>query len=601
MNSDILNNMPNKPGIYQMLGKIGQVLYVGKARYLKKRLKSYFQKKLPVKTKALMQRVVDIKIILTQNETEALLLEANLIKKHHPRYNILLRDDKSYPYLYISVREEFPRIVFYRGEKKLPGRFFGPYPSVTSVRDILDLLQRVFKVRQCSNTFFRHRSRPCLQYQLGRCTAPCISYVSKEDYQKQVENTISFLEGRANGLVLELKNQMDAYAKSLDYEKAAEYRDQLEALERFQTQQVVTKQTDHLDIIGMVVQENIVSFSVLFIRYGHLMGHRNFVFPLPLQETQESILKTFLAQYYLHHIKDTLLPARIFLPLKIENAAGLEKVLSRELKQKIKFIARSFKKYHPWGKMAKENAKQALSERELNRAVFRKKFKALQKICGLNSFNRMECFDISHTQGEATIASCVVFDKSGPLKKEYRQFLIRNINPGDDYAAISQAIERRYSRLLKEKKPLPELVIVDGGKGQLSKAKKVFKRLKIKNILLLGVAKGRSRKVGLEQLFLSDGSLLDLPPTDSAFYLIQNIRDEAHRFAITAHRKKRNKKTSASILESIPGIGPKKRRALLKYFSGLQKLKRASVSELARVDSITTKLAQVIYNAFKEH
>jgi len=599
MDSIILQNMPHQSGIYQMFGKDGQILYVGKARDLQKRLKSYFQKNLSAKTHALMQKVTDIKIILTQNETEALLLEANLIKEHHPRYNILLRDDKSYPYLYFSTHERFPRIAFYRGGKNMPGRFFGPYPSVTSVRETLDLLQKVFKVRQCENTFFQHRSRPCLQYQLGRCTAPCVNYISEEGYREQVNNTISFLEGHTDKIILDLKNKMAVCSDQLDYEKAAEYRDQLDAIENFQTQQTASKETDHTDIIGMTMQENIASFSILFIRHGHLMGHRNFVFPLPLQETQAEILKTFLIQYYLHHTKDFLLPSQILLPLKIEQVSELEKLLSAELKKKIKFITRHLLKYSAWEKTAKENAEQALNQREFAQETFRKKFETLKKICALKKLNRIECFDISHTQGEATVASCIVFDRTGPLKKEYRQFLIKNIKAGDDYAAMSQAIERRYARLLKEKKYLPDLVIVDGGKGQLSEAKKVFENLKIKNILLLGIAKGPARKAGLEQLFLSDGSLLDISPTDSAFYLIQNVRDEAHRFAITAHRKKRGKKVSSSFLENIPGIGIQKRKNLLKHFGGVQALKNASKIELEKVSGITPALAETILNLLK--
>ena len=578
-----------------MFDQQARLLYVGKANNLKKRLAAYFQKDIPIKTRKLMSQVKDIKTIITQNEYEALLLEARLIKQHHPRYNILLRDDKSYPYIYLSVEDPYPRIAFYRGEKNLPGLFFGPYPNAGIVRNITNLLQKVFKVRTCTNAFFSTRQRPCLQYQLKRCTAPCVHYVSLDAYNKQVDQVKLFLKGKVNQLIKTLQRHMAESALQLDYEKAAYYRDCIHLLTSFQQQQVVAGSNDFVDIISFLSISTVTVLSVFSIRCGQLWGNRNFTVELPVPAKDEDILQTLLIQYYSQFSNTThVWPRRVILPFAVRSPALIEQALFQIAHKKIKLTKRCLMRYKAWQKAAEENAQQALQTYLNRKNIIHKQFEALSKACGIQQLTYIYCFDVSHTQGEATVASCVVFDHTGPLKQKYRQFNIRSIKAGDDTAALAQAVERQMRKLINSSQIFPELVIVDGGKAQLNVAKKVLQTLQMKDILLLGVAKGILRKPGLEQLFLSNQQRLELAPNSIAFRLIQYIRDEAHRFAIKAHRRKRTKQSTQSSLEAIKGVGEKRRQLLLKHFSGLQGLKKASVDEIAEIKGISKILARVI-------
>ena len=593
-----LSQIPEQPGIYQMFDKHQTVLYVGKASNLKKRLTSYFQKNVSFKTKKLMSQVNDIKTVITQNAYEALLLEAKLIKQHHPRYNILLRDDKSYPYLYVSSEDQFPRISFYRGKKNMKGLFFGPYPNVAVVRSIVDLVQKVFKIRTCTNTFFSSRKRPCLQYQLKRCTAPCVGYVDMPRYQTQVNQVKLFLEGHIDDILDTFDNQMKQASKKLDYERATYFRDRIRLLKEFKMQQVVTSAHDFIDIIGFSSTATLATLSVFSIREGELTGNRNFIIELPMPTSKETVLQTLLIQYYEHMSHSiNVWPKQILLPFPITAKALIEQALSKMRQKKIKLVVRCLMRYKVWRGVVQKNAEQALQNAVNKKNIFYKKFNALKKACALKKLNSIYCFDVSHTQGEATIASCVVFDKTGPLKQQYRQFIIQNVKAGDDYLAMGQAIERQMKRVIQENRKLPELIIVDGGKGQLNVAQKVLKTLKL-NILLLGIAKGPLRRAGLEHLWLSNQHCLALPATSIAFHLIQHIRDEAHRFAIQAHRKKFKKSAIQSVLECIPGIGKKRRQLLLNHFGGLQQLKKATVDEIIQVNGISKSLAQLIKTYF---
>jgi len=594
MMNRFISQAPEQPGIYQMLDKHNTLLYVGKAGNLKKRLTSYFQKNLSFKTKKLMSKVCDIKTIITQNAYEALLLESKLIKEKHPQYNILLRDDKSYPYLYLSIEDKFPRIVFYRGKKNRTGLFFGPYPNVTVVKNIVNLLQKVFKVRTCTNSFFSNRKRSCLQYQLKRCTAPCVGYVNAETYQIQVNQVKLFLEGHVKDLTQMFNGRMKEASKKLDYEKATYFRNCIRMLKDFQMQQVVTSSNDFIDIIGFSSISMMAALSVFSIRGGELTGSRNFIIDLPMPSTKDAVLQTLLMQYYeqaMHTMH--VWPKQILLPFPIISQLLVEKALSNIGEKKIKLVTRCLMRYRAWRRTAQKNSEQALQNATNKKNIFKKKFDALRKACALKKLNRIYCFDVSHMQGEATVASSVVFDQSGPSKQHYRQFMIRNVKAGDDDVAITQAIERQMKKLILEKSPFPELIIVDGGKGQLNVAQQVLKTLKL-NILLLGIAKGPTRRAGLEQLFLSNQHCLELSPTSIAFHLIQHIRNEAHRFAIKAHRKKLTKKSMQSSLERIPGIGKKRRQLLLNHFGGLQALKKASIDEIMQVKGISQSLAQLI-------
>ena len=582
-----------------MLGHDGELLYVGKAKNLKKRVSSYFRKNVDsAKTKALVAKIERIDVTVTLSETEALLLEYTLIKKHKPPYNILLRDDKSYPYIYLSDGD-FPRISYHRGAKKAKGRYFGPYPSAGAVRETMALLQKLFKLRQCEDSFYKNRSRACLQYQIGRCKGPCVGHVENDEYGLDVKHTVLFLEGKDSQVADEITAQMEVASAAMEFEQAAEFRDQIIAIRRVQEQQFVTQQSGDVDIFGVAVSGSVTCVHVVFVRAGRVIGSKNHL-PKTMGETDVSlILDEFLPQYYLGGRSGRDLPKEIVIPVAIASGEVLERALL-EAEGKSVAIKSSVRQVKAgWVRIAQTNAEQNLASYMANKQNVLQRFISLQTMLNLDELpQRLECFDISHTQGESTVASCVVFNQNGPIKSDYRRFNIEGITPGDDYAAMKQVLERRYLRLKKGEGKLPDILVVDGGKGQLTQARDVLKDLQIQGVILLGVAKGTTRKAGLETLFLEGDALGFVPKSDDpGLHLIQHIRDESHRFAIAGHRQKRAKTRRTSPLEGINGIGAKRRKELLLHFGGLQEIARASQSELAKVKGISVKMAAEIYGA----
>lgn len=592
-----LKTLPSRPGVYRMFDAEGQALYVGKAKNLKNRVSSYFRTTaLDSKTMALVARIADIQTTVTASETEALLLEQSLIKEFRPPYNIVFRDDKSYPYIYLSSEDDYPRLAFHRGAQKKKGRYFGPFPSAHSVRDSLNILQKVFQVRQCEDTFFRNRTRPCLQYQIKRCSGPCCDLVSPEEYADDVEHAVMFLEGKSKEVMDDYANKMEAASKALEFEKAAHLRDQISHLRRIQEQQYVVGDQGDIDVLAAVVNPGGVCVLVMFIRGGRLLGNKTYFPKTRLDEDQTAVLEAFLPQFYFSGAGGREIPAEIIVSAQMENKSVLAEALSEKAGRRISLSDRVRSRRKRWVDLAVTNAEQSLGSHLANRNNLQQRFKTLQQALDLDETpNRLECFDISHSAGEATVASCVVFDQNGPLKSDYRRFNIDGITPGDDYAAMSQALTRRYTRLKKGEGQLPDVLFIDGGKGQLSQAEQVMEELQVESVLLVGVAKGPTRKAGLESLIISDRPELDLPPDSPALHLIQHIRDESHRFAITAHRNRRGKKRTESVLEGIDGVGPKRRRALLRHFGGASQVQSASVEELAKVEGISRVLADHIY------
>jgi excinuclease ABC subunit C len=589
-----LKSLPGNPGVYRMLNAQGEVLYVGKARHLKKRVSSYFRSSgLSDKTQALMTQMRAMEYTVTNTETEALILEFHLIQEHKPRYNILLRDDKSYPYLHLS-KEDFPRLSLHRGPQRAAGRYFGPYPSAWAVRDSLNLLQKLFRVRQCEDSFFRSRSRPCLQYQIKRCTAPCVGLIDKAAYQRDVHDTVLFLEGRSSQVIDDWVARMERAAAALDYEQAALYRDQIANLRRVQERQYVSGERGDLDIVACVARNGVGCVQVFFIRAGRNLGNKTY-FPEGTDMDTAETLTAFLTQYYLSRE----VPAEILVNLQPEDVDLLAQVLSEHAKRTILITHKVRGERARWLALAVTNAEQALDARLASKAGMSQRLRALQEALQLDELPaRMECFDISHTLGEATVASCVVFDGEGPCKSDYRRFNIEGVEPGDDYGAMRQALTRRYTRLKQGEARLPDILFIDGGRGQLSTAQQVLDELQIGDITLVGIAKGADRKPGLERLFLPGRDTpLILPAHSPALHLIQQIRDEAHRFAITAHRQRRGKARTTSVLEGIAGMGPKRRQQLLKQFGGLREVTRAGVEDLTKVKGISKQLAQLIYDA----
>jgi excinuclease ABC subunit C len=596
-----LDQFPHKPGVYQMLNADGKILYVGKARDLRKRIASYFRENgLPPKTRVLMRQVKDINTIITASNTEALLLEANLIKEYRPRYNVLLRDDKSYPYLFLETDKEFPRLDFYRGTRKKRGRYFGPYPTAGAVRENLALLQKLFLVRQCKDSFFRHRSRPCLQYQIKRCTAPCVGYVSEDDYAAQVEHTILFLEGKNNQIIEELQQRMDNASQSREYELASRYRDQIVQLRKLQETQCVTGDDANVDIIGVALEKTVAAVSVVFVRQGRIVGQKIYFPQVGIADDVPQILHAFISQYYMNPERVDAAVDKIILSDKLPDKQSMQEMLQTLFSKKLTISDFRGAIYKGWQEMAKTNSKHALINHLADKESAQNKLFALQKALKLSEpVECIECFDVSHTMGEATVASCVVYDTEGAKNKEYRRFNIRHVTAGDDYAAMEQALFRRYKKLKINDAILPDVVLIDGGKGQLQKAISVFEELQLTNIQLVGVSKGPARKPGQEQLWLPGHQrAIQLAADSTALHLIQFIRDESHRFAITTHRQKRGKERTHSQLEDIPGIGAKRRRELLRHFGGMQELRDASVTEMAKVSGISEALAKSIYNFF---
>ncbi|MDQ2070753.1 excinuclease ABC subunit UvrC [Natronospira bacteriovora] len=592
-----LQSLSNGPGVYRMLAGDGTILYVGKARNLKRRVASYFRTHSDSpKTRALMQQVDRVEVTVTHTETEALILENNLIKAHRPRYNVLMRDDKSYPYIHISGHE-YPRLSFYRGQRKEKGRFFGPYPSTTAVRATINELQKLFRLRPCSDSFFCNRTRPCLQYQINRCTAPCVAYITPEEYGRDVENASLFLEGRNDQVIQRLIDRMEAASGALDFEKAAELRDQVARLRQAQARQYVSGDDGDFDVLAAAHQGDLFCIAIIYIRGGRNLGSKTFFPRVSLEQDERDVLAAFLPQYYL----DRDPPREIITAVEVPDGDMLEATLREQAGRKVVLRHRVRGDRARWLTMAAENAGQAIASRMATDRHAREALDALAEALGMDEPPaRMECFDISHTSGESTVASCVVFQNGVPASNDYRRFNIRSETAGDDYAAMGEALERRYTRLQKGEGKLPDLLIVDGGRGQLSRAEAIFQELQVEGVTLLGVAKGRDRRAGQEQLFLSGRKAPLILPADSpALHLIQRIRDEAHRFAIAGHRHRRAKSRRQSPLEGIAGLGPKRRQSLLKAFGGLQGIRQAGVEDLAAVKGISRALAQRIYDEFR--
>ena len=605
-----LKGLTQRPGIYQMLGEDREILYIGKAKNLRKRIASYFSKtKLTAKTQALVNRIVTIDVTVTQTEIEALLLEQNLIKQNLPPYNILLRDDKSYPYIFLSDQDEYPQLSFHRGKKRKVGSYFGPFPSVQAVRESMSFLQKTFKVRQCEDSFFKNRSRPCLQYQIKRCTAPCVELVTPKNYQQDVEHTKMFLEGKSDNLIKKFEIEMDVSSKNLNFEEAATLRDQITALRKIQAEQVVESGSGNIDILAGAQEGHQGCVHILYIRQGRILGSRTFYPRTPLAVSPEEVLEHFIPQYYLRDggkIGD--FPKEIIVNIKLNDSELFASAISSVAGRKVEFKhgVRSIRA--KWIKLAEQTANQNLKSLIASKKNFLKKFQSLQNLLGLQELpGRIECFDISHSSGEATVASCVIFDTNGPLKSDYRRFNIKDITAGDDYAAMEQALSRRYKRLQKGEENLPDILLIDGGIGQLKKAINVLNDFGVIGVQAIGVAKGKTRKAGFETLFIpslpgssnhkSEFTELMIDSSSPALLLIQQIRDEAHRFAITGHRQQRDKKRRSSSLEGVEGVGPKRRRELLRFFGDIKEVKRASVAELMRVPNISTKVAETIYSA----
>jgi excinuclease ABC subunit C len=587
-----LKNLTKESGIYKMLDKSGNVIYVGKAKNLKNRVSNYFiSSNHSKKTQLLQKNIDDFSIIITKTETQALLLENELIKQFKPKYNILLKDSKSYPYIYIS-NDKHPRLGMYRGKKNKNYHYFGPYPSSHIARDALALLKKIFKVRQCSNSFYRARSRPCLEYQINLCSAPCVGKISNSKYEQDVDMVSLFLNGKASKLLNQISQKMKKSSIDLDFEAAAKYRDQLIGLRTIQERHGSQFSSD-MDVVSIVNEAETHCIEVVFVRSGRQVGSESFFPKNAKNDSCEDVLSAFLPLYYL----GTSTPKEVVLSHKLKDKALLEDGLSTKLIQS----PRVDKKHYL--EMATLNARENLKQHLLLKFTKTKQLEGIQKTLALNKIPRvMECFDISHTMGEATTASCVVFEMGLPKISDYRQFNIKGITPGDDYAAINQAVYRRYSRLLDSKKEMPDIVFIDGGLGQLNQAIMVMNSIGIDSVILVGVAKGEGRKAGLETLITVEDEKvkkITLPPYDPALLLINHIRDESHRFAIKNHRKKRAKKRTKSSLELIKGIGLSKRSALLNYFGGLQEIQKASVDELQKVVGINYKLATKINESFK--
>ncbi len=596
--SAFLRTCTQHPGVYRMFSADQQLLYIGKAKNLKNRLSSYFKTTVNApKTAALVAKIASIELTVTANETEALLLEQTLIKQWRPPYNILLRDDKSYPYVILS-NNSFPRLGIHRGSKKAPGKYFGPYPSSGAIRESLSLLQKAFKVRQCEDSFYNNRSRPCLQYQIKRCKAPCVGLVDADEYAEDVRLSVMFLEGRSNALTDELTRNMEQAAEQLEFEKAAAARDQIALLRRVQDQQSMESGHGNVDIIAATVTPGGASVHVISVRDGRVLGSNNFFPQVAIEEESADVLAAFTAQYYLGQ-KDRDFPSELIDSRDNPDWPAIADAIAQQSGHILGIRHRGRGTRARWQQMAMTNAEQALQARLANRMQMSARFSALAKALDLSEPPaHLECFDISHSSGEATVASCVVFGPEGPRKSDYRLYNIEGVTAGDDYAAMRQVLYRRLSSALENNGKLPDVLLVDGGKGQLNMAREVFAELKITQVLLLGVAKGVTRKAGFETLYINDSATqLNLPDHSPALHLIQQIRDEAHRFAITGHRARRGKTRRTSVLEGITGVGPKRRRELLKYFGGLQELSRASAEEIAKTPGISKTLAESIYSA----
>lgn len=597
-----LQNLTTHPGVYQMIGENGDVIYVGKALNLKKRVSSYFKaNQQDPKTRVLVKNIKDIVITVTRNENEALLLECNLIKKHRPRYNVLFRDDKTYPYILIT-NDAYPRIDFYRGSRKKDGLYFGPYPNSTAVRETIHLIQKLFGIRTCTDNFFATRTRPCLHHQIGLCSGSCAGLVPEETYREDVNHAILFLKGKSDEIVKELTRKMEQASRDLQYELAATLRDQIAKLREIQERQYISGGHKQADIIGIAASAGIVCIQLLTIRDGRMLGSRTYFPTVPADSSSEEVLTSFITQHYLNPENPELeIPKEILTSVTVTEHNWLANVLTEQSKHKVIVSCPARGERKKWVEMADKSAKESLASQLLNKANTHERFKALQELLKFpQPPHRIECFDISHTMGEATVASCVVFNINGPIKSDYRRFNITDITPGDDPAAMKQALTRRFKKQTLESRESPDILLIDGGIPQINATRQVLAELNIHNILVIGVAKGPSRKPGLETLHIVGETPIHLAPDSLALHLIQQVRDEAHRFAITGHRMRRDKTRRTSTLESIPGIGAKRRRELLRYFGGIQAINRASLDELAKVPGISRALAERIFESLHE-
>ncbi|WP_246261725.1 excinuclease ABC subunit UvrC [Thiomicrorhabdus cannonii] len=598
-----LKQLTERPGVYRMLNAAGKIIYVGKAKNLKRRVSSYFKKSHDeIKTARMVKQVAAIEVTVTDTESEALILENTLIKRHKPKYNILFRDDKSYPYIYVSTGKAFPSLSYHRGAKRRVGEYFGPFPNAAAVHQTLQALQKIFPVRQCAESVFNHRSRPCLQYQIKRCSGPCVEgLVTQQEYAQDVRHTLMFLQGKSFDVIEELGKQMEQAAEALAFEQAARLRDKISALRAVQSQHLINQPGNRdMDVIALSEAAGQVCVCLMMYRGGNLWGSEHF-YPKQLEfaETgvdRDAVLSAFISQHYEAHP----VPAQLLVPEKLTEQKVLEAWLSEKRGQKVKLQLPAQQTAKGLMQLAQTNATSGLKQHLSQKASQFERVRALQEALALpKAPNYMECFDISHTQGAQTVASCVVFKDGVPSSRDYRKFNIEGIQGGDDYAAMHQALQRRYSRLAKEGAVLPDLIVVDGGKGQLNQAIDVLKGLELEMIPLVSVAKGEGRKAGLEILYTPyNEEGIDLEADDVALHLINHIRDEAHRFAITSHRAKRTKLQTHSALEDIEGIGPKTRKALLLHFGGLAEVKNASVQELRKVKGISLDKAQRIYDFF---
>ncbi|GMM83196.1 excinuclease ABC subunit UvrC [Pseudoalteromonas sp. MTN2-4] len=592
-----LKTLSTEPGVYRMYDAQHQVIYVGKAKNLKKRVSSYFRSNIPdAKTRVLVSNIANIEVTLTNTETEALLLENNLIKQYQPRYNILLRDDKSYPYIFLSGHKH-PRLAFHRGSRKQKGDYFGPYPSSAAVSESLRLMQKIFPVRQCEDAYYRARSRPCLQYQLKRCSAPCVGKVSDGEYKEQVELVKQFLSGKSHQVIATLVEKMEQASMALNFELAAKVRDQIAILRQMQEQQFVAGNLGEIDIIGFQQQNGICAIHLLMVRDHKVLGSKTYFPKVPKDSQQDEIVTSFIGQYYVGAGTQRQIPKEIVLPFELQDQNELINALSQLADKKVELKASVRSERAQYLALANKNALNSIVVKQNAQDSITKRYALLKEALQLSDINRMECFDISHTMGENTIASCVVFDGSGPNNKEYRRYNVTGITPGDDYAAMAFALNKRYGKLKDEEK-IPDVIFIDGGKGQLNKAEAFFEDWPHSKMpLLVGVAKGTSRKPGLETLLIDGGRrTVNLDSDSPALHLIQHIRDESHRFAIAGHRNKRQKQRTQSLLEEIEGVGQKRRQALLKYLGGMQGVKSATIAQLNQVPGISQDMAEKIFN-----
>jgi excinuclease ABC subunit C len=594
---EFVRTLTTSPGVYRMLSSHGELLYVGKAGSLKKRVGSYFLKpRMEPRIAAMVSQIANIEVTLTRTEAEALLLESQLIKSLKPRYNILLRDDKSFPYVYLSGGEDYPRMAFHRGAKSGKGEYFGPYPSAYAVRHSLDLMQKIFLVRQCEDSYFRNRSRPCLQYQIKRCSAPCVNLISPPDYQDSVRHAAMFLQGRSSAVIDELGSEMERASHALNFEKAGAMRDQIATLKRLHAQSYVQGATTDLDVLACHIDSGLACVSVLYFRNGVSLGSRDFFPRLPTEATAAVVLSSFIAQYYL----DKPVPREIIVSEQPDECELLVTMLMTQAEHAVEIKSNVRSERARFIELALKNAQAALAARLASNQTMRERFESLRDLLELDETpHRLECFDISHTMGEATVASCVVWGAEGAEKSQYRRFNITGIEPGDDYGAMHQALERRYRRIQAGEGVLPDILLIDGGKGQVSQALKVLADLAVTGVLVVGVAKGAERRAGHETLIRGDNGKTIWPGPDSlALHLIQSVRDEAHRFAITGHRNRREKAREKSRIEEIAGVGAKRRAALLKHFGGIAGVASAGIEELAQVKGVSRELATKIYGAF---